>query len=311
MKRYNDLKSFLFERYGVKMVKISLDGGFTCPNRDGSIGWGGCIFCDERGAREKEPDASEISLQISKKITELLEKREAEKFIAYFQNFSGSYDKVSNLKEKYSAALTDKRVAVLSIGTRPDCINGEILQMLSALASEKGADVWIELGLQTSGDKTAELINRCYKSEIFPKAVGMIKSYGFSAVVHLMFGLPGEDEGAMLNSVKYTADTGVDGIKLHAASVMRGTVLEKMFRGGRYKPLTREEYVNIAAKAIALLPPEIVVHRLVSSCKTDLLVAPDWVRDKPGSLIALEEKFEADDIVQGKDLNVWRGAQDA
>jgi radical SAM protein (TIGR01212 family) len=299
MKRFNDLKSALFERYGVKMVKISLDGGFTCPNRDGTKGFGGCIFCDERGAREKDPDTRKISEQIAQKVAELTEKREAEKFIAYFQNFSGTYDSLENLKEKYSAALTDRRVAILSIGTRPDCVTDEIFRMLSELASRKGADVWIELGLQTSDDTTAALINRGYKTEIFARAAERIKAYGFEAVVHLMFGLPGESCETMLNSVRYIADCGVDGVKFHAAHVMRRTVLEKMFLRGEYTPLTREDYLNITTQAVRLLPAEIIIHRLVSSCKTELLTAPLWVRDKPGSLIALEEKFERDNIFQG------------
>jgi radical SAM protein (TIGR01212 family) len=299
MKRFNDLKSALFERYGVKMVKVSLDGGFTCPNRDGTKGFGGCIFCDERGAREKDPDARKISEQIAQKVAELIEKREAEKFIAYFQNFSGTYDHLENLKEKYSASLTDRRVAILSIGTRPDCITDEILRMISELAARKSVDVWIELGLQTSDDTTAALINRGYKTEIFAPAVERIKAYGFEAVVHLMFGLPGESCETMLNSVRYISECGVDGVKFHATHVMRHTLLEKMFFKGEYTPLTRDEYLNIAAQAVRVLPAEIIIHRLVSSCKTELLTAPMWVKDKPGSLIALEEKFERDDILQG------------
>jgi radical SAM protein (TIGR01212 family) len=303
MKRFYDLKTYLLERYGVKMVKISLDGGFTCPNRDGAKGFGGCIFCDERGAREKESDSREISVQISQKVMELVKKKEAGKFIAYFQNFSGTYGEPKKLKEKYSAALIDSRVAILSIGTRPDCLSETILEMLAELAAQKDVDVWIELGLQTSDDTTAALINRCYKSEIFPKTVEKIKKFGFSAVVHLMFGLPGEGWADMLNTVKFAADSGVDGVKLHAAYVMRGTVLEQMFKRGVYAPLTRDEYVDIAAAAIALIPSNVVIHRLVSSCRTDLLVAPMWVSDKAGSLLALEERFERDNIFQGSE---WR-----
>jgi radical SAM protein (TIGR01212 family) len=301
MKRFYDLKTYLLERYGVKMVKISLDGGFTCPNRDGTKASGGCIFCDERGAREKEPDSRKISVQISQKVTELVEKKEAGKFIAYFQNFSGTYGEPEKLKEKYSAALIDSRIAILSIGTRPDCVDDNILETLAELAAQKRVDVWIELGLQTSDDKTASLINRCYKSEIFPKTVEKIKRFGFSAVAHLMFGLPGEGRAEMLNTVKFAAYSGVNGVKLHAAYVMRGTVLEKMFRRGAYTPLTRDEYIDIASAAIALLPPKVVIHRLVSSCRTDMLVAPMWVSDKAGSLMAIEERFERDGIIQGSE----------
>ncbi|MDR2104523.1 MAG: TIGR01212 family radical SAM protein [Deferribacteraceae bacterium] len=301
MKRYNDLKSFLLKRYGVKMVKISLDGGFTCPNRDGSVGVGGCIFCDERGSREKELDTNDISLQISKKVEELVQKKEAEKFIAYFQNFSGTYGALETLRKKYTAALAE-RVAILSIGTRADCINEDILRLLADIAEKEKVDVWIELGLQTSSDLTAEIINRCCKTELFSRAVDRIKSYGFEAVAHLMFGLPGESEQMMLDTVRYAAASGISGVKFHAVYIMKGTVLEELFNRGEYKAITRGEYLNIIAKAIPLLPTSVVVHRLVSSCKRETLIAPLWVKDKPGSLNAIEEKFERDNIVQASGL---------
>lgn len=299
-KYYSDLNSYLKYKYGEKVLKICLDGGFTCPNRDGLNGIGGCIFCNERGSGEYLDRTLTISEQLYIASMRAAKKRKCNVFISYFQNYTGTYDLVPNLEKKYYEAVSNEKVKVLAIATRPDCINEQILELLSRIKAEKKIDIWIELGLQTIHDKTAEIINRCYKTDVFYKAVSMIRKRKFDVIVHLMFGLPGETKDKMLESVFAIKDLDIQGMKFHNVNVIKNTKLEDMFLNGFYTPLELDEYIEILSQSIMILPEKIIVHRLVADCKEDLLIAPKWAADKMMMLTEITKKFICDDIKQGK-----------
>ena len=272
---YRNYSSFLRERYGGKIMKICIDGGFTCPNRDGTCGTGGCIFCGARGAGEHIAGGRAITEQVEKFLAHT---PKAAGYIAYFQNFTNTYAPVGVLRERYGAALTDSRIRALAVGTRPDCISAEIADLLASYRPAR--DVWVELGLQTASDETALRINRGYETARFAEAVQLLSSRGIPAVVHIMIGLPGEGLAELARTVEYISGFDLWGIKIHSVYVMQGTVLEQMYRTGAYRPLTLEEYTARAAYVLRRIPPEMVVHRLTGDCPPALLCAPDWNRDK-------------------------------
>ncbi len=272
---YNNLSGYLRKKYGKRLSKICIDGGFSCPNRDGKCSTGGCIFCGERGAGEHIDPTLSIKEQVS---TAISRARADDEFIAYFQNFTNTYADTKTLKERYGAALIDERIKILSIGTRPDCIDDENAALIASYMAER--EVWVELGLQTANDKTAELINRGYAKDVFERAVEILSRYGIKIVVHLIIGLPGEGHSDVMKSVKYLSRFPIFGLKIHSLYVMEGTRLCEMYRSGEYTPLSLDEYARTAADAIASVSPDIVIHRITGDCPRDLLIAPEWSRNK-------------------------------
>jgi len=293
--RYRNFSGYLRETYHCKIRKLCIDGGFTCPNRDGTCGTGGCIFCGDEGAGEHIPNRV---LPVSEQVAGFFAHHPKEDgFIAYFQNFTNTYAPVAVLKEKYDAALADPRMTALAVGTRPDCITEEIAALLQSYTSR--CDVWVELGLQTANDRTAERINRGYPREVFAQAVSILKQYGIPVVVHIIVGLPGEQLEDVRETVRYINTFHLWGIKLHSIFVMRNTVLEEMYRSGLYQPPTMEEYVEAALYVLTHISPDMIVHRLTGDCAPALLVAPEWNRDKEAVLAAINRALEAHGWEQG------------
>ena len=290
---YNNFSSYLKTKYGGRISKICIDGGFGCPNRDGTCGMGGCIYCGERGAGEHIDPTLSIREQVS---SALAADRRSRGFIAYFQNFTNTYAPINILKERYDSALISDRIVALAIGTRPDCIDDEIATLLASYSDR--VDVWVELGLQSASDRTAELINRGYKTEVYQRAADILKSHGIPFVTHMIIGLPGENETDIENTVSLINEAAW-GIKIHSIYVMEGTRLAEMYRDGEYIPPSREEYVRLAAKTIASLREDMIVHRITGDCPDGMLVAPEWNRDKNRIIEEIRKTLERDGLRQG------------
>ena len=291
---YRNLSSYFRDKYGKRLDKVCIDGGFTCPNRDGKCGVGGCIFCGERGAGEHIDPTASISEQVRNR---LKKSKTGDIFVAYFQNFTNTYAPIEVLRERYDAALIDDRIKVLAIGTRPDCIDEEVCKLLSEYARER--EVWVELGLQTASDKTAEVINRGYKTEVFVRAMSLIEKYGLKAIVHIMMGLPGESVEDMKRTADFVAQFPIFGLKIHSIYVMKGTELEGMYLEKRYTPPTFDEYCEAAAYAVARMPKDVIIHRLTGDCPKGMLIAPEWNSDKTIVIDTLMEKMRALGYRQG------------
>lgn len=291
---YKNFSGYLKSKYNKKIKKICIDGGFTCPNRDGTCGTGGCIFCGERGAGEHISSEMSISDQVKNYFAS---NPNADGFIAYFQNFTNTYAPVSVLKQRYDSALTDERIVALSVGTRPDCITEEVAELLSSYKNDY--DVWVELGLQTSNDKTANIINRCYSSSVFDQAVKILEKYNIPVVVHIIIGLPGETKEDVSNTVNFINKFNLWGIKIHSIYVMKNTVLEKMYYENNYEPPTLDNYVDQATYVLCNISPNMIVHRLTGDCPAGLLVAPEWNRDKNKVIRLINMKMEENGWVQG------------
>ena len=295
---YSNLSSYLRERYGKRLKKICIDAGFSCPNRDGKCGVGGCIFCGERGAGEHISPLLSIKAQVE---NALCDAGEDDLFIAYFQNFTNTYAEPKILKERYDSALFDKRIKILAIGTRPDCINEEVCKLLKSYA--ENYEVWIELGLQTANDKTAEIINRGYKREVFERAMKLLSDAGIKTVVHLMLGLPSEGKEDAIVSAEYLSQFDLFGIKVHSLYVMEGTRLAEIYRQGNYTPPTLTEYADMASEVLARISPSTVVHRITGDCPRDMLVAPEWNKDKRTIIDAVNKAMTDKGYKQGSLFN--------
>ena len=291
---YNNLSGYFREKYGQRLKKICIDGGFSCPNRDGKCGTGGCIYCGERGAGEHiNPNAS-INNQVCSALKTAAEK---DKFIAYFQNFSNTYADTATLKERYDAALIDSRIVALAIGTRPDCLDEESVRLIAEY--KKRVNVWVELGLQTSNDKTAERINRGYGRATFEDAVALLKKYEIPVVVHMIIGLPGETGEDAIATARYISSFGVWGVKIHSIYVMEGTGLADMYYAGLYTPPTLDEFADICAKCVGHIQKSVIIHRLTGDCPRNMLVAPLWNADKNAIISKITERLTELGIRQG------------
>lgn len=295
--RYNHLNKHLKEKFGERTLKICIDGGFTCPNRDGTISTNGCIFCSKKGSG----DLIKYNKNISKQVTDYFlsyKSERANKFIAYFQNFTNTYDSIPNLKSKYDSALIDDRIVGLEIATRPDCINEDICKLLKTYSDKYY--VCVELGLQTSNDNTGNLINRGYLSNQFTNAVKLLNKYNINVVAHIMIGLPGES----FDDVKYTVDFinnhNIQGIKIHSTYVIKNTVLADMYFNGDYTPITLDYYLNALTFVITHISPDIVIHRISGDAPKDLLIAPEWNLHKKWVLNGLDKILRENDLWQGK-----------
>ena len=290
---YNNLSTYLKEKYGGRISKICIDGGFGCPNRDGTCGIGGCIYCGERGAGEHIDPTCSIRQQVERALER---DKKSDGFIAYFQNFTNTYAPIDVLEERYDSALISERIVALSIGTRPDCITEEIAELIASY--KKRVDVWVELGLQTASDVTARVINRGYETDIYKRAASILKSHGIPFVAHMIIGLPGEC-GSDIDATVDLINEDAWGIKIHSIYVMEGTALAGMYESGAYTPPTLEEYVALAARSISRLRPDMIVHRITGDCPDGLLVAPEWNKDKNKVIAEIRKTLERDNLSQG------------
>lgn len=270
IQRINTLNIELRREFGKKMIKLSLDGGFTCPNRDGSKGYGGCIFCSERGSGD---NASTIDDQIAL----LSAKWKDAGYIAYFQNFTNTYAPVSKLKEIYGKALSDPRIEGIAIATRPDCIDDEVTDLLSEI--NKDRFMWIELGLQTIHPKTSSLINSCFTLDEYSSAVDKLIEKNIRVVTHIILGLPGESTDDMHKTVEFVCRKNIWGLKFHLLNLIKGTKLAEIYPDFQPFP-SRKEYVSLVCDLLEKVPSKIVMHRLSGDSPADLLIAPKWAYRK-------------------------------
>ena len=297
-KRYYSFDSFLKNRFGEKIYKVSLDGGFTCPNRDGTIGTGGCIFCSEGGSGDFASDARlSVSDQITQGISLVAAKNPSSRYIAYFQAFTNTYAPVSRLRKLFTEAIEDSRIAALAIGTRPDCLPDNVLALLKELNERK--PVFVELGLQTIHPVTAGLIRRGYPLSCFEEAVRNLSSIGVWTVVHLILGLPGETEDMMLESVRYLNSLPIHGVKFSMLHILKGTDLADIYLEKPFPVFTMESYVNLILQCIGNLRSDIVIHRLTGDGPKDLLIAPLWSLRKRTVLNNIAHQLKVQDIRQG------------
>ncbi len=285
------LSNALKQQYGEKIYKLSLTSGCTCPNRDGTVGRGGCAFCSEGGSGEFAASADEIEVQMEEAKERIRKKVSAKRFIAYFQSFTNTYGDVDRLTKLYEKVIRRDDIVILSIGTRPDCLGEDVMNMLRRLNQIK--PVWVELGLQTMHDETAARMNRGYSLTIFEEALGKLRSAGIQVVVHVIFGLPGETRDDMLQTIRYLAglDPAPDGIKLQMLNILKGTLLAQQYEEHPFPLLSMEEYTDLVAESIRLLPEEMILHRMTGDGPGNLLVAPDWVRNKKKVLNTIHKKI--------------------
>jgi len=301
--RYNKLNKYLKEKYGERTLKICIDGGFTCPNRDGTCGTNGCIFCSEKGSGEHinnlhiENSLENIKNQIENHFKSYRANR-ANKFIAYFQNYTNTYDSIQNLKAKYDSALIDKRIVVLAVATRPDCINEDICKLLSSYKNK--VDVWVELGLQTSNDETGKFINRGYSSKNFTDATKLLNKYGIDVVAHVMIGLPNETFDDIKNTTDFINKHNIQGLKIHSTYVIENTKLAELYKQGLYTPITLDFYLESACYILSHINPNIVIHRISGDAPKDLLIAPEWNLHKKWVMNGLDKILRTQDLWQGK-----------
>ncbi len=296
--RYNHLNTYYKNKFGERTLKICIDAGFTCPNRDGSLSYEGCIFCSEKGSGELIKFSN---LNITKQVQNFLNSyrgKRANKFIVYFQNFTNTYDSVPNLKAKYDAALVDDRIAGLSVATRPDCITEEIAVLLESYS--KKYNVSVELGLQTSNNKIGNLINRCYSSNQFTNAVKILRKHNIEVIAHMMIGLPTETFEDIKNTVEFINVHDIQGLKIHSTYIVKNTVLANLYYKNKYIPITLDYYLNNLAYVITHLRPDIIIHRISGDAPKDLLVAPEWNLHKKWVLNGFEKLLKEQDLWQGK-----------
>ncbi len=300
MKRYTTFNEELRRRFGCRVQRLSLDAGFTCPNRDGSLASGGCTFCGDRGAAAVGvPIELPLKQQLQKSKDYLVRKFRAEKFLAYFQAYSNTYGPVDLLRRQYAEALAEPDMIGLIIGTRPDCLPDEVLKLLAELNQQ--TYLWLELGMQTMHDQTLAAVNRGHTHACFVDAVKCCQEFGIRICAHLILGLPGENREQMLASVKELNRLGVDGIKLHHLHVLKGSRLEQEYTNGRLSLMERDEYVELVCDALELLDPQILIHRLMGDGRSEL-IAPDWSRRKLEVLNQIDAELKKRNSRQGSRL---------
>lgn len=298
-KRFYSLNYFLRHKFGCKVIKISLDAGFSCPNRDGTISKGGCIFCSERGSGDFAGSREFSIHQQFEDIKSLMNNKWKDgKYIAYFQAYTNTYGPIEVLREKYYEAVNQENVVGIAIATRPDCLSEQVLDLLEELNNK--IYVWVELGLQTSNENTALKINRGYNLETFEKALKNLRKRKIDVVVHTIFGLPGENENDMLNTIKYISNKNIQGIKFHLLHLMKHTPLVNLYNKGQLKFLEKQQYIDIVCKSIILLPESIVIHRLTGDAPRQLLIGPLWSLKKWEILNSIDKTLEQRGWYQGQ-----------
>jgi radical SAM protein (TIGR01212 family) len=303
IKRYNDYNSYLRDLFGERVQKISLDAGFNCPNRDGTLSDKGCIFCDDRGSGTGAMSHRGMSLndqiEAGKRMAE--KRYKAKKYIAYFQSFTNTYAPVSRLREYYNLALAHSGMVGLSIGTRPDCVNEEIFGLLHSF--QKDYLVWLEYGLQSCHDRTLALINRGHDYACFEQGVRMAHEYGLPICTHVILGLPGETRDMMLDTAKAIARLPIKGVKIHLLYVVKNTVMDTLFQKKHYRCLERDEYADLVIDFLERLPPQMIVQRLTGDPISSELVAPLWAVEKANTLTYIKKRLEQRDTYQGRLYN--------
>lgn len=295
---YTALNDYLRARFGRKVYKLSLQGVSTCPNRDGSVGSRGCIFCSDTGSGEFAACGSDLSAQIRDARRRVAEKVPPDAgYIAYFQSFTNTYAPVKVLRPLFAAAMVPEDVVAISIATRPDCLSEEVLDLLAELNEHK--PVWVELGLQTIHESTARYIRRGYDLSVFNEAVGKLKARGIEVIVHQIIGLPGESEKQIYDTADHIARSGADGVKFHLLHVLRGTDLAADYEAGQFKTLSMEDYFRLLCGCIERMPQEMVIHRLTGDGAKRDLISPLWSADKKRVLNALRRYMDEHDVQQG------------
>lgn len=295
---YYSLNEYLKSTFGEKVYKISLNGGMTCPNRDGTFSDKGCIFCSKGGSGEFASDKIlDIPQQIEQAKARIKSKTDCKKFIAYFQPFTNTYADVSYLRKVFYKAIEPDDIVALSIATRPDCLSDDVLVLINELNQIK--PVWVELGLQTIHNSTSDYIRRFYELDVYDKAVSNLHSIGVSVITHVILGLPNETKQMMLETVKYVGEK-TDGIKLQLLHILKNTDLLDDYNLNKFNVLSMEEYLDILCDCIEILPKNVVIHRLTGDGDKKLLVAPLWSADKKRVLNAINKEFSIRDVQQGK-----------
>lgn len=285
---YYSFNQYLKDTFGCKVYKISINAGFTCPNRDGTLGTRGCIFCSKGGSGDfAESSSLSVTEQIESGKQRVSKKIKSGKYIAYFQAFTNTYAPIDVLAEKYCEAINHPDIVGISIATRPDCLGEEVLTLLSEINKIK--PVFVELGLQTIHEKTAEYIRRGYPLSVYDNAVKALKAAGINTVVHLIIGLPNESREEMLESVEYACKSGADGIKLQLLHILKGTDLADDYLSGKFETLSMEEYLSIIKDCVEIIPKNVVIHRLTGDGPKKDLIAPLWSADKKSVLNALNK----------------------
>ncbi|ADO82736.1 TIGR01212 family radical SAM protein [Ilyobacter polytropus] len=298
-KRFHTLNYELKKKFGEKIYKVSLDGGFTCPNRDGTLGNKGCIFCSDKGSGEFAGDRRKsIGDQIDDQLKLIEKKFPKGKVIAYFQNFTNTYASIEKLRKIYTEALSHPRVSGLAIATRPDCIPEEVLDLLEELGKENF--IWIELGLQTIHEKTSELINRGYSLEQFIISVENLLEKKIPFVTHLILGLPGESKTDILNSVRFVNKSKSWGIKLHLLHIIKETPLHEYYKTNSFPLMEKENYIELVVEILEILNPEMTVHRITGDGTRDTLIGPLWSLDKRSILNGVDKLLKEKNSYQGK-----------
>ncbi len=295
--RYNHLNEYYKNKFGERTLKICIDAGFTCPNRDGTLSSSGCIFCSEKGAGELIKFSK---LHISEQVNNFLNSyrgMRANKFIVYFQNFTNTYDSLENLKEKYDAALVSDKIVGISIATRPDCITEDIAKLIASYADKY--DVSVELGLQTSNDNIGRIINRYYTTTQFTTAVNILRKYNIEIITHMMIGLPKESFVDIKDTVKFINNHDIQGLKIHSTYIVKNTVLASMYYNKEYEPITLDYYLDALTYVITHVRPDLIIHRISGDAPKDLLVAPKWNLHKKWILNGFAKRL--------KDENLWQG----
>ena len=297
-KRYYDLKSYWRNCFGCNVFKLPIDAGFTCPNRDGTVSTGGCIYCDGRGSKlRQEGPLPSVTEQIRQGKTFYQKNRRAEKYIAYFQTFTNTYGPYDTLKKLYDEALSQRDVVGLSIGTRPDCVPDEVIALLQAYAEQY--HVWLEFGLQSIHDQTLKAINRGHSRDVFLDAVRRAAGGKVKICIHIIIGLPGEAHSDICETARILATLPIQGIKIHALLALKGTVLGTLYETGRIEMMTKEDYIRSVCDILEILPPELIIQRLTADGYRDIFLAPQWAVNKMGVLNAIDRELERRDTHQG------------
>jgi radical SAM protein (TIGR01212 family) len=298
-KRYFDLKSYWRNRFGCRVHKLPIDAGFTCPNRDGRVGQGGCIYCDNRGSMLRQAgDLPSVGEQIRRGKVFYRLNGKVEKFIAYFQTFTNTYGPLEKLRALYDEALAEEDMIGLSIGTRPDCVPEETLALIRSYAER--CDVWLEFGLQSIHDRTLRAINRGHDAAAFRDAVRRTQGSPVQVCTHIIVGLPGESHEEIMETARAIAGLPIQGIKIHSLLALRGTSLGEQYERGELALMSREEYIAMVCDILEVLPPQMVIQRLTADGYRDIFLGPQWAKNKLSVLNAIDRELEARNSWQGK-----------
>lgn len=302
-KYYHTLNNYLTNKYHTKVFKVSLNGNFTCPNRDGTISSLGCLFCSESGSGDFAGEKTEtLTEQFQNVLTRMKEKWPEGKYIAYLQANTNTYAPLDELKEKYEEIIKiDPNIIIFSIATRPDCLSDEVIEYLAEL--NKRVEIWVELGFQTCHERSAKFINRGYSNEVFVESVNKLRAHNLTTIVHIINGLPNETKEMMIETVKYLNHLDIQGVKIHSLFILKNTILGNIYQNNPFKVLSQEEYVDIVCEQIAYLKQNIIIHRLNGDAPKDLLIAPWWSVKKFVVMNEIDKEMKRRNYYQGCKLS--------